>query len=182
MPFTLSETKDPADIRPLSELLYDAFTTPDLPFFWMLCPKEEGPDRRTKEVDYIDEHWHKPSYPDPKTIWVKVVDSESGELAGAGMVQIRDKERPYEGHSHEAIWWPEGERREFVTQMIELLHNSRDAKMTRPHICELSSVLCCFFYGSILYHMFRPSPSTIMIRTLMVLSALRRLRDACDQS
>ena len=77
--------------------------------------------------------WHTE---DPCSNWRKVVDSESGKIAGAALWKIH-RENPFAvPDDSEVTWFPEGGAREFVEQMIAEYDAPRAQVAQKPHICK----------------------------------------------
>ena len=79
--------------------------------------------------------WHTA---DPTSHWLYVEDSENGDVIGGAQWHVHEK-NPWESPQPklEAYWWPEGECKRFVNEMLEQVYGPRRVKMTRPHICRL---------------------------------------------
>lgn len=75
---------------------------------------------------------------DPASHWLYVVEGESGVVVGVTQWMVY-LENPYPNGADEARkrmvadWWPEGEGREFVEEMVRQLYAPRAAWIQRPH-------------------------------------------------
>ncbi|KAK8043036.1 GNAT family acetyltransferase [Apiospora phragmitis] len=71
--------------------------------------------------------------------WQKVVDTETGRVAGGALWNIH-KENPFTGPSHpEVTWFPDGGAPRFAEQGLELHNRPRSQAAPKPHVCELRS-------------------------------------------
>ena len=76
--------------------------------------------------------WHSS---DPTSMWIKVVDEESGALAGAALWHIYDS-NPYAKHSEdECTWFAEGEDRVAANELMGQFFTPRTKNMQKPHVC-----------------------------------------------
>ena len=83
-------------------------------------------------------NWHKE---DPTSDWIKVVDSESGRVAGAACWHVY-QENPYATQSdEECTWYPPGEGREMANSLMGQFLTPRMKYMAKPHICMISIML-----------------------------------------
>ena len=72
---------------------------------------------------------------DPSSHWLYVRESTTGQVLGGTQWQIYTR-NPYLKGTPELVaeWWPEGEGRNFVTEMIRQLYKARHLWMHRPHL------------------------------------------------
>ncbi|KAI4231319.1 MAG: hypothetical protein L6R40_007764 [Gallowayella cf. fulva] len=115
---------------------WSSYETPYNGFFQIYCPiTGTGPDARLEALKESTDRqlaWHRE---DATSHWLKVVDSESGQVVGAAQWNIY-RENPYlNGVEHtDAFWWPEGEGRKFASMALEQWYAPRGKRMNKPHI------------------------------------------------
>ncbi|POS72410.1 hypothetical protein DHEL01_v209191 [Diaporthe helianthi] len=136
MVLQLQEVDVEADFPAISRCLFDAHETPLQKFFHLWFPTF-GDDNQARE-DAITEGatrlklWHSE---DPSSNWRKVVDTESGRIAGASLWNIH-LENPFATPDNmEVTWFPPGGAREFVEEMITEYDAPRVQAAQKPHVC-----------------------------------------------
>lgn len=76
--------------------------------------------------------WHEG---DPTSNWIKVVDNDTGKIAGAACWHIY-KENPYATRSDvDCTWYPPGEGREMANSLMSQFLTPRKKYTAKPHIC-----------------------------------------------
>lgn len=126
-----------ADFYAISTCLFESHEDPPQKFFHLWFPIH-GNDEQARE-NAIEEgairlkRWHTE---DPSSNWRKVVDTESGRIAGAALWNIHH-ENPFAVPDQlEVTWFPTGSAREFVEQMIMDYDAPRAQAAQKPHICK----------------------------------------------
>lgn len=78
----------------------------------------------------------------PNSHWIKAIELDTGKIIGAANWLLY-KESPYTGVQREpivAVWWPEGEGRNYATHYMRQIEAHKPIQYNRPHVCE-----CVFF-------------------------------------
>ncbi|KAL8687268.1 MAG: hypothetical protein Q9218_006507 [Villophora microphyllina] len=133
---TLLEVKLDDDFPDLIECEWVSYETPYNGFFQLYCPTTgNGPNARAESMKESTERqlaWHKE---DPTSIWLEVVDNESGKVVGAAQWNIHSS-NPYPNgiEDTDAFWWPDGEGRKFASMALEQWYAPRGQRMRKPHI------------------------------------------------
>ncbi|KAJ8119861.1 hypothetical protein ONZ43_g3281 [Nemania bipapillata] len=92
MPLELREVDTAVDFPALAKCLYESYEDPLQQFFYVWFPI------------FGDTKWHAE---DPSSYWQKIVDTETGKIAGAALRNIH-KENPFtEEHDMEITWFPD---------------------------------------------------------------------------
>ncbi|MCJ1398984.1 hypothetical protein MMC11_002186 [Xylographa trunciseda] len=109
MGLTLHEVVSSEEFPAVVDCEREAYKTPFNAFDILYTP--QGLDPIATRDAVIKEQWasHAKS---PTSHWLKVVDSDTGNVAGAAQWHIHETDpfaRP-EDHHLDAVWWPEGER------------------------------------------------------------------------
>ncbi|KAJ8130094.1 hypothetical protein O1611_g3534 [Lasiodiplodia mahajangana] len=137
MPLELHEIDPEVDFPALARCLYESYEDPLQKFFYVWFPIFG--DTETAREDSIDEaaerlaKWHAE---DPSSYWQKVIDTETGGIAGAALWNIH-KQNPFtQEHDVEVAWFPNDGSRKFTKQMIELHNAPRALLGQRPHVCK----------------------------------------------
>lgn len=138
MVLQLQEVDVETDLPAISRCLFEAHEDPLQKFFHLWFPIF-GNDKQARE-DAIAEAaarlklWHSE---DPSSNWRKVVDTESGRIAGAALWNIH-LENPFATPDNmEVTWFPSGGAREFVEAMISEYDAPRAHAAQKPHVCKL---------------------------------------------
>lgn len=135
MVLQLQEVDVETDLPAISRCLFEAHEDPLQKFFHLWFPIF-GNDKQARE-DAITEAaarlklWHSE---DPSSNWRKVVDTESGRIAGAALWNIH-VENPFATPDNmEVTWFPPGGAREFVETMISEYDAPRAQAAQKPHV------------------------------------------------
>lgn len=127
---------DESSFKELIECEWISFESPYNGFFQIYCPIiGTGPNVRQdwmKESTERQLSWHRE---DPTSTWLKVVDSDSGQIVGGAQWNVY-LENPYpNGVEHtDAVWWPEGEGRKYASMALEQWYAPRGRRMNKAHI------------------------------------------------
>lgn len=139
MPFKLEEVTSDGDFDDIIACLWESFYNPFQSFFPLFCPVVgTGPNAYAESIETSTDryrNWHKS---DPTSHWLKVIDTDTGDIAAAAQWNICDK-NPFEGENEptEAFWHPEGTQREFMTKAMEIFEAPREKMMAKPQVCKL---------------------------------------------
>ncbi|KAI0117933.1 acyl-CoA N-acyltransferase [Nemania sp. FL0031] len=135
MPLELREIDAEVDFPALARCLYESYEEPLQKFFYVWFPIFEGSENaRKNSLDEAAERLAKWHTEDPSSYWQKVIDTETGNIAGAALWNIH-KENPFaQAHDMEVTWFPDDGSRKFTEQMIELHSAPRALRGQRPHI------------------------------------------------
>ncbi|KAL1965581.1 hypothetical protein VTN77DRAFT_5665 [Rasamsonia byssochlamydoides] len=74
----------------------------------------------------------------PDSVWVKVVDTDANNKIVGGARWVFHEDNPFvkpPEHPFEAVWYPEGIGREFVTKALNHFFAPRATLFQRPHAC-----------------------------------------------
>ena len=160
MPLTLKECSDSSTFSHIVDCEWAGYYNPYHPFMQVLFPVfGASPADRAAAIQESKERqwqWHSA---DPTSHWLYVSDDETREVVGGAQWHVHEK-NPFENPQPrvEAYWWPEGESKRFVNEMLEQVYGPRRVKMTRPHTCGSSlarfSPLSFFSYHPVISHIF----------------------------
>ncbi|KAH8779968.1 hypothetical protein F5883DRAFT_540965 [Diaporthe sp. PMI_573] len=131
----LQEIDQEVDFHAISRCLFESHEDPPQKFFHLWFPIH-GNDEQARE-NAIEEGatrlklWHTE---DPSSNWRKVVDTESGRIAGAALWNIHHENPFAVPDDLEVTWFPEGGSREFVEQMITQYDAPRAEAAQKPHV------------------------------------------------
>lgn len=143
MPLRLETVTDEGDINELTSRQCESFSNPPQPFFNVFFPVPgPEPNARAESIRQFASRqieWHRS---DPNSYWQKIVDSDTGEIAGGALWLICES-NPFEGHDEPMVadWYPEGPQRDFMTQALEQFVTPRLKMIPRPHVCKSISFL-----------------------------------------
>lgn len=147
MGLKLQDIDPEADFNAISRCLFESHEDPPQKFFHLWFPihgnDEQAREKAIEEGAIRLKRWHTE---DPSSNWRKVVDTESGRIAGAALWNIHH-ENPFAVPDQlEVTWFPTGGAREFVEQMIVDYDAPRAQAAQKPHICKHSYVLAVFLF------------------------------------
>ncbi|KAI0384886.1 acyl-CoA N-acyltransferase [Hypomontagnella monticulosa] len=135
MPLELQEINADVDFPALARCLFESYEDPPQKFFHVFFPIH-GTGEAAREAA-IDEaatrlkSWHTH---DPSSYWNKVVDTETGRIAGAALWNIH-KENPFANpHDSEVTWFPNDGSRLFVEKALVNHNRPRAQRAQRPHV------------------------------------------------
>lgn len=140
MRFETTEVSVDADFEELIQVQWDSYEQPHCRLIRLFCPiLGDGPNARAAALRESTERqlqWHRR---DPTSHWIKVVDRETGRIAGAACWHIY-KENPYSTQSNEeCTWYPAGEGREMANSLMGQFSTPRMKYMAKPHICMITT-------------------------------------------
>ncbi|KAI1875933.1 uncharacterized protein JN550_001429 [Neoarthrinium moseri] len=135
MTLKLLEIDPETDFPDISRCMFESHETPVQPFFQAFFPTHGHGDQARE--DAIAEgaarlrSWHTE---DPTSYWQKVVDTSTGQIAGAALWNIC-KEDPFaEEHQMEVTWFPNDKSRHFVEQFLQIYEEPRARVGRRPQV------------------------------------------------
>jgi GNAT superfamily N-acetyltransferase len=148
MPLELREIDTEVDFPALAKCLYESYEDPLQQFFYVWFPIfGDGEAARKESLDEAATRLAKWHAEDPSSYWQKVVDTETGKIAGAALWNIHTENPFAEEHDMEITWFPDDGSRKFAGQLVELHNCPRSRLGQRPHICKY---ICCHKYTKIL--------------------------------
>lgn len=132
----IQEVTKRGELDALVEVMWKAYHDPYRPDFQALHPVfgATAADReiaiRTDKQRAWDGHVENAA-----SHWLYVVDTSTEEIVG-GTQWLLYKEDPFPDGPRriECTWYPEGEGRDFVTEMINQMYTPRGTLMNRPHL------------------------------------------------
>ncbi|KAI0156449.1 hypothetical protein GGR57DRAFT_463458 [Xylariaceae sp. FL1272] len=135
MVFELREINPEADFPALARCLFESYEDPPQPFFHIFFPIHgSGAKAREEAIAECADRlklWHTH---DPTSYWQKVIDTETGRVAGGCLWNIY-KENPFANpHESEVSWFPDGGARRFVEKALANHARPRSKAAQRPHI------------------------------------------------
>jgi hypothetical protein len=136
MAFDLQDIDPETDFPVLARCLLEAYEDPPQRFLHIFFPVN-GPGAEAREAAIQEaaarlKSWHTH---DPSSYWQKVVDTETGNLAGAAAWNIY-KTNPFaEAHPVEVTWFPDEASRTFAEKALEIRGRPRYQAAQRPHVC-----------------------------------------------
>ena len=135
MPFKLLDVDFEKDWDEVTECKWDSYENPLQNFFRLFGPVlGEGPNARKEAIKANAERQLAAHRSNPRSYWQKVVNDD-GKIVGAALWNICHT-NPFEGSDHsEAVWYPPGETREYVTECMQQFGAARARMATRPQVC-----------------------------------------------
>ncbi|KAJ6489759.1 acyl-CoA N-acyltransferase [Mycena sanguinolenta] len=135
MPLELRDIDSDTDFPALFDCYNASFGEPMQPFIQLLFPtlgKADPPQDQYDEGVERLKAWH---LLDPNSQWRKVVDTDTGRIAGASAWKIH-KENPFaaEPEPLDASWWPAGSARAFAETSLAKLVAPHARFAQRPHV------------------------------------------------
>jgi hypothetical protein len=138
MPFKLTELASDSEFDELVRCEFDAYENPICNLKQLFFPIQgsslSSAARDAAIADAVKRQtlWHRS---DPTSKWIKVIDEESGQLAGAACWHVYPAD-PYAVESDEQCdWWPAGEDRNAANALMEQFLTPRMTFMRKPHVC-----------------------------------------------
>ncbi|XXH05946.1 hypothetical protein Hte_012389 [Hypoxylon texense] len=136
MGLQLQELQGAHDFPAIARLLYESHEDPQQDFFHVFFPIHgAGPTAREESIDEATarlKQWHTE---DPSSYWQKVVDTETGVIAGAALWNIY-KANPFEtSKPMEVTWFPNDSSRAWAEKALEQFSAPHSREAQRPHLC-----------------------------------------------
>ncbi len=140
MPLELQELDEDKDFNAIARCMFESYEDPPQKFFHVFFPTHgEGVSAREAAIDEAATRlktWHTH---DPSSIWQKVVDTDTGNIAGGALWNIY-KENPFANpQPSQVTWFPNDSSREFVEQALQTHAAPRARAAQRPHVCKVSA-------------------------------------------
>ncbi|RYO78152.1 hypothetical protein DL766_009344 [Monosporascus sp. MC13-8B] len=135
MPLELQELDQDKDFPAIARCMFESYEDPPQKFFHVFFPTHgEGADARGAAIDEAATRlktWHTH---DPSSYWQKVVDTDTGNIAGGALWNIH-KENPFANPKPpQATWFPNDSSREFAEQALRTHAAPRTRAAQRPHV------------------------------------------------
>ncbi|KAI9837269.1 MAG: hypothetical protein M1819_000343 [Sarea resinae] len=147
MPFALHEVTDDADFDSIVRAEWAAYEDPFEPFLRIIGGPYDSssPTARAEALEESKERQKMWAHEDPTSHWLKVVNTDTGEIIGAALWNIlEDDSEPMPG-LYEAYYWPEGtEGRNYASHVLSRLSTLQAARMKGP--CVFLQI--CFVHPS----------------------------------
>lgn len=138
MPLELIEAVIPQDFDDIYATAWEAWTHPRNVMWDLLNPvPESDPDAQARAIAAAAARQFEATRDDPDDQWLKVVDTETGEIAGGALWKVH-RTNPYRAPvpPTDAFWWPEGsEMRSLTNALFEQFRLPRTRKMQVAHMC-----------------------------------------------
>lgn len=142
----LKECTDPTIFSQIVDCEWAAYYNPYNPFMQILFPvfgadaaARSAAIQESKERQW---QWHSA---DPTSHWLYVEDEVSGAILGGAQWHVYETNPWAKPQSPlDAYWWPQGECRRFVNEMLEQVYGPRRKKMARPHTRKFFVAMICF--------------------------------------
>ncbi|KAI1357839.1 acyl-CoA N-acyltransferase [Xylaria arbuscula] len=136
MPLDLVELDATTDFPAIARCMFESHEVPEQKFFEAFFPTLGDGGHQARE-DAIAEcatrlaSWHAE---DPTSYWQKVVDTDTGRIAGAALWNICETDPFAEEHEMEVTWFPDGQARRFVEQFLDMYERPRARVGRRPQV------------------------------------------------
>ena len=132
MPLNLEEVDIPTDFPELISCEWESYEQPAQNFFRLFCPIFGSREDSLAECTERQLDWH---ISDPTSYWQKVTDTETKKIIAGALWKICPT-NPFESASHEeAYWYPDDERRDYVTAALEKFEAPRARLAAKPQLC-----------------------------------------------
>lgn len=147
MPLELKEIDPEVDFPALARCMFESYEDPPQKFFHVFFPTH-GNSNEAREAA-IDEAatrlkmWHTH---DPSSYWQKMVDTETGKIAGGSLWNIH-KDSPFANTNPSQVsWFPEGGSRSYVEKALERHSAPRARVAQKPHLYQYHNALQRFSF------------------------------------
>ncbi|KAI3327524.1 acyl-CoA N-acyltransferase [Xylariaceae sp. AK1471] len=135
MTLKLQDIDPEADFPALARCLFESYEDPLQKFVHVFFPihgtSDEAREEAIQECADRLKLWHTH---DSTSHWQKVVDTETGRIAGGSLWNIY-KENPFANPPPSAVtWFPDGGSRTFVEKVLENHVRPRSQAAQRPHV------------------------------------------------
>ncbi|KAF3020623.1 hypothetical protein E8E14_011680 [Neopestalotiopsis sp. 37M] len=135
MALKLQDIDPEVDFPAIAKCLAEAYEDPPQPFLHIWFPIDASSDEaREASIQEGAERlklWH--TY-DPSSRWHKVVDAETGRIAGGAAWNVFETNPFAEPHDMEVSWFPNDSSRRYAEQAIESHGRPRYIAGQRPHL------------------------------------------------
>ncbi|KAI0433181.1 acyl-CoA N-acyltransferase [Xylaria sp. FL1042] len=135
MALVLQEIDPEKDFPALARCLFESYEDPPQKFFHVFFPihgtGDEAREDAIKEAADRLKLWHTH---DPSSYWQKVVDEETGKIAGGALWNIH-QENPFANPAPSSpTWFPDDGSRRFVEKALENHSRPRSKVAQKPHL------------------------------------------------
>ncbi|TGJ81244.1 hypothetical protein E0Z10_g7523 [Xylaria hypoxylon] len=135
MPLELSKLDAEVDFPALTKCLFESYDNPLQNFVNVyFAPRgedETAHEERLKEASNRFADWHAN---DPSSYWQKVVDTETGEIAGGALWNIHLDNPFAQPHSLEVTWLPDDGSRKFAEEFLRQYDIPRALVGQKPQV------------------------------------------------
>ena len=139
MPLVLEETNLEGDYDELFDVEWAAWNDPPQVLWALMFPaKGTGPEAIAESKKVAADRQLQGTRMDPHDRWLKVVDTDTGKIAGGALWKIYTS-NPYRAPlpALDAFWWPEGhEMRKLTNDMYAQLQATRPKIASTAHACK----------------------------------------------
>lgn len=154
MALVLQDIDPSVDFPALARCMLDAYHDPPQNFFHLYFPilPGNGTDPREAAIEEAATRlqlWHTH---DPSSHWQKVVDVDTGTIAGGASWNIYETNPFAEPHSVEVTWFPDDSSRRYAEMAIESHGMPRYKAAQQPHVRMSKSVTASLFFSPYIYH------------------------------
>ncbi|KAI1826380.1 hypothetical protein F4861DRAFT_105195 [Xylaria intraflava] len=135
MPLELLEVDCETELPGMARCMFESYEAPTQQFFQAFFPTHGNGDRARE--DAIAEcanrlySWHKA---DPTSYWQKVVDTNTGRIAGGALWNVCENNPFAEEHKMDVTWFPDDGSRRFVEKYLEIFGTARARLGQRPQV------------------------------------------------
>ncbi|KAI1110228.1 acyl-CoA N-acyltransferase [Nemania sp. NC0429] len=123
------------DFPAIARCLFESYEDPPQNFFHISFPingtSNEAREEAIKEAAERLKQWHTD---DPTSHWQKVVDADTGKVAGGALWNVYEENPFANPHQVPVTWFPEGGSRTFAERTLEDHVRPRSEAAQRPHI------------------------------------------------
>ncbi|RWA11186.1 hypothetical protein EKO27_g3897 [Xylaria grammica] len=135
MALKLQEIDPEKDFPALANCLFESYEDPPQKFFHVFFPihgtGDEARQEAIKEAADRLKLWHTH---DPSSYWQKVVDEETGKIAGGALWNIHEQ-NPFANPAPSApTWFPDDGSRRFVEKALQNHSRPRSQVAQKPHL------------------------------------------------
>ncbi|KAI1350314.1 hypothetical protein F5Y01DRAFT_159301 [Xylaria sp. FL0043] len=135
MPLELLEVDPKTDFPDIARCMFDSHETPLQTFFWAFFPiNGDGDEAREDAIAECATRLYSWHTEDPTSYWQKVVNTDTGRIAGAALWKICPSDPFAEEHNMEVSWYPDDGSRRFAEQFLELYERPRARVGRRPQV------------------------------------------------
>ncbi|KAF2188341.1 putative GNAT family acetyltransferase [Zopfia rhizophila CBS 207.26] len=132
----LSEVKSDDDLDILTPLLWYSYSHPAIPFLPLLFPApDDSPEGKDRAIQTSRQLFRKMHQADPSSHWLKVTDTETGEVIGGCRWHLHRAD-PYvsvRGKKFIAPTYPDGAEKDFASLVLGQVLNPRAERYAKPH-------------------------------------------------
>ncbi|GAW13466.1 hypothetical protein ANO14919_028520 [Xylariales sp. No.14919] len=135
MALKLQEIDPEKDFPALANCLFESYEDPPQKFFHVFFPihgtGDEARQEAIKEAADRLKLWHTH---DPSSYWQKVVDEETGKIAGGALWNIHEQNPFANPAPSEPTWFPDDGSRRFVEKALQNHSRPRSQVAQKPHL------------------------------------------------